>query len=289
MKDDAGVRVKINVPPNLLERVKNPLDSSCLGFREGSRAVESLRRRVRRCNVGPDTGVELLQEVPQEVKVPVEVDAVAGSVAWRRRSRVSVLAPARVGGLIVGDTVRVAQGHKHDTGLQRTLDVAVGPGATAVGDTLVVFVGVQQVGDEVDDVVRRATLARVDGTVEEGTVPIGGCAVLSAPADCTTKDGAVLKRLIGGLECVETVLVGESIKGRTDLDDAQKLAGISADGLCSQTAGDDLAALEPITLSDGETRVPALATLEAGCGVVFRLLGEETGLCQLRKAQSEPG
>lgn len=269
-----GVRVDVHEPLHLLVLVHHPLDALRLGLGKRCCSVVRLVRRVLRRDVRSDSGREVLEEVKKEIEVAVEVDSHRFGVSSRRR-RVAVLAPAAARGLVIRHTVGVAQRREDDASRERTLDVAIRVCSTSVRQPLAVLVGVQQVGDEVDDVVRSAALAGVDRGVEVHAIRIGAVA---RAADLCAEDGGILVSLERRLEVLDVVLVDQSADGALDLVDVQESCEVGASGLCAKSAGDLVPAVEAVASPDGYAGVVVdLATgdLAAGC-----LVREEAGLAE---------
>lgn len=236
--------------------------------------MECLVTRVRGSHGRGRTRCEGLLKVPQEVEIPVQIHADRVRDSLGRRLGVAVLAPAAVGCLVVGHAVGVGQGDEDQTGRERLLDVGSRVGLAAVGDADVVLISIQQVRDEVQQAVGGATLAGVDGGVDEDAVGVAARAV--GAADPAAKDGAALVRLERGVEGLEAVGRGQSLEAALDLLYAQERAVGGAGGPGAETAGDDGAAPEAVAGSHGDAVVArGLAAADQPARRAGALLGQQ--------------
>lgn len=191
----------------------HPVGVLRLGLRQRARAVVHLRGGVVAGGRGA-FGDEVLRVVPDGGEVAIEVDADGVGVARDGVGGVAVLAPAEVGGVVVGDAVGVEEGEEDDADREGDADVRGGVGHAAVGEAGVRAVGVEEVRGEVEEVVGAAALAGVDaGGDEDGVGGVGG---VGGPAELEAGDGSLLVGFVGGVEAGEVELAAEGLGGGVD-------------------------------------------------------------------------
>jgi len=199
--------------------------------------------------------VHVFCEIPDGGKVPVEVDADGVGVARRGGGRVAVLAPAEVGGLVVGDAVGVDEREDYDSLSESGMDGRGRVGAAAVVQGGVEAGCVEEVRGEVEKVVGAAALAGVDGGLQEdgiGVVVVGGeVGGWTGAAEFEAEDGAVFVGLVGGFEVGEVEFSAQALDGGFDLSGVVD-GGEGAGGVGAETEGGQGAVIEAVAGADGD-------------------------------------
>jgi len=202
-----------------------------LGLRLGfsSRAVEGLRAGGGGC--WALSGNKVLLEVPQEVKVAVDVYTNGRAAA--AGLGVAVLAPKRARGLVISNTVWVDKGEVNDTSSQDALDLGVGIRLPSIGEAGASLVGGEQIGNPVDEVIGATTLTCMDASREVQMV----LGLVGSRAGKTNQGGGAVEGLVGEGQGRGAVHILQGIDGRVDLVDVHDAWNGGARGLGAQSLG----------------------------------------------------
>ena len=209
VKNVTSSRVDIHEPPNLGEAVVDADVVLGLRLRCGGSAVKSLR--AGRGGSRRGGGVEELLEVPEEIKVTVEIDT--DRCAACAGTSVSVLAPEGARGLIVGNSVRVDEREEDDTGSENALDLGVGVCLPAVCETGSGLVGSKQVGDPVNELIGTTSLTGVHASTEVELV----LRLVRTSTNVSSGLCSTLESLVWQSKGVDAITVNETLDCRVDL------------------------------------------------------------------------
>jgi hypothetical protein len=172
MENIARVGVDVNEIASVRKTVDKPLNIPRFGLRKWARPMEEVGTGVGRCErVHVRAGSERRREVPEEVVVPIDVDA---SLACRSSParRIAVLSPHRL--VRVGRAAHAVEAligidvwEDNDIGpINDRLDVGCRERLAAVCQAGVGRVGLEEIGGEVDEDVRPAPFASMDSADE---------------------------------------------------------------------------------------------------------------------------
>ena len=226
----------VHVPADARKLVEYPSDIAC--FRLGERVRPVIR--FIDWSIGGEAGcaccrrVKVLPEIPQKIIISVDIDANGGVIAGGGVSGIAVLAPKRIGFLVVANAIGIHQWKEHDSGVQCLDDVSFGVGFGAVSQADGVLLREEQVGNEIDQIIRATALSGVDAGSEIDMVGV--------VVDGSNHPAFAARSFRSGVRNVErgdAVFVYQSLNRRVYFVDVQYRAEVTVAGIrtCPDTLG----------------------------------------------------
>lgn len=241
--------VYVHVPADARELVENPSDVARLRLGKRVSAMVSLVDGLvgcqRRC--GCCSRMEVSAEIPEEIIIAIDVDTDCRVNASCGVRGISILAPQRVGFLVVPDTIGIDQREEDDAGVQCFDHVGLGIALRAVRQAGRVFLSEQQVRDEVDEIIRATAFSGVNSGGEVDVVRVG--IYLARHSALSARS---LGSSIGYVKCRDSVFVGKPLDRGIDFIGIHDGADIAVPAIRSRadTLRRNLPTLESIAFAD---------------------------------------